>query len=159
MVVEPNRCPQVLLAVAGCALGLLVSGCHRILDRAERHPKGELNEQRPSTGPSPYSTASSESFRPEAPSSGGPEASKPGIDSTERPKASRPPAAAEREGGMPATLQLDHPATPPVFSPKEDKPPRPIVKALQCFLDGKPEQAIQWLGDYESRDQELLLRL
>ncbi len=50
-------------------------------------------------------------------------------------------------------------AQPVAIESKPEPPPKPLVRALECFLGDKPEEALKCLSGYDPRDQELLLRL
>ena len=69
----------------------------------------------------------------------------------------RPPEPLESQ--LTALQQMPkHPIVEP--SPLiETTPKHPIVRALECMLDNRPQEAQQQLGVYDTRTQELLLRL
>jgi hypothetical protein len=67
-----------------------------------------------------------------------------------------PPKAPKLEQTAPPELAPQ----PVAFTARDKKAAEsPLLKALRCYMDNRPDEAIQWLGKYDKTCQDLLLTI
>jgi hypothetical protein len=147
------RCLSLTLALGVLPLpGCVFSGGTRVPPPAltgviDRPPEGGP----PAQDPSPYHAA---------------------ADGGVREDAARPSVARTGYTGRPAAAPRPQPEPPQEPPPPEAGPPpkleavpvarppdEPLVAALRCYLDKRPEAAVEILNRYDPKNQEMLLRL
>ncbi len=156
----PRRLREAF-GVLASTVSLLSTACHHTVDRSpeQRSLAGQANRPDAASRYVAQPKSGQEALPPtETPAQENrSEASGPARPA---PPASPVTLAQPSQATEPRRLDVPEPAEPPAPIGKHATlPPRPLVQALECFLNDKPDEALQWLGGYDPRDQELLLRL
>jgi len=155
----PRR-PRFALGGMALTLSFLSSACHHLVDRSpEQRPLAAVQAKRPDAA-SPYSAQPRSDQQPATTREAPQENRAEGSAHKPAPPASPVTLAQPSQSTEPRPLDVREPVEPatPIGRPT-GPPPKPLVQALECFLNDKPEEALKWLGGFDPRDQELLLRL